>query len=169
MTSGTTTIKKKKMAFLSLNTHPVLKVRWPLRFVCSCAPLATQQHKHARNLSAWIQSCGWKVMWVKSQKEVVKRAPIINHALKSKVLHWLLCSTHYKGLQMKMEHKGGHWQVHEEYIVHTMGTYHGMPKGTSRAEAMTNNKIKYILFSYCWVMLVWRHLAISQSVENSIG
>ena len=37
-----------------------------------------------------------------------------------------------------MEHKGGHWQVHEEYIVHTV--YYGMLKGTSWVEAMLNGE-----------------------------
>ena len=65
------------------------KVRWPLQFICSYAPLVTQHYKHARNFSAWIQLL--RKVRVKSKKQGNHKAtPIINHTLIIEPARWPL-------------------------------------------------------------------------------
>ena len=63
-------------------------VRWPLCFVCSCAPLVTQHYKCVKDFSAWIQ------LLQKMQEKVnaITYTPIINHLLKMKWPLLLTCS-----------------------------------------------------------------------------
>jgi len=59
-----------------------------------------------------------------------------------------------------MEHKGGHWSVHEECII----MYCSMPKGTSQAEVMSNSEeIKPLALA---VIKLCLSEGISQSVSR---
>jgi len=93
--------------------------------------------------------------WHKDEKKLIWWAKKII-MVKKKIIKK---SKNYYGEQRWMGHRGGH--LYSKSTKNALQVY-------VRQYGKSNIKQQVLSLSHCWVMLVWRHHTVSQSVENSV-